>query len=453
MDRRDFLRLAGSAAGLAAVGVGASCGSGTKERATATTSPGPGGGERTLRVSQWGHYVPGFDDWFDNDFARRWGDEHDIEVIVDHVPFNEVTARADTEVSRGQGHDIFGFVWASSARFEDHTIDHREIVEEVQGKLGSMYPLVDRSIFNPRTKRYVGFAPYWVSNISNYRLDLWDALRTGHRPQTWDDVLWAAPRLKAMGHPLGLSLGQGDPDADEALMALMLAYGAGIQDEQGNLSIDQPATVEAVKLMTAIYQAGMTGDVLSWDGASNNRYLASGTGSMVINPISAIRAIEKQNPGLAPKVGLQSLPAGPNGNQSPYIVSTNVIWKFARNPEAAKQFLIDLALASRDLFVRSEFYNLPSFQGAVSDLHALLAADAALPRGKYALLADAHTWTTNLGHPGWSNAAAENVFEQSIVTKMFASAARGELTVEDAVKRAHAQAKPIFDEWRERGKI
>ena len=40
-----------------------------------------------------------------------------------------------------------------------------------------------------------------------------------------------------------------------------------------------------------------------------------------------------------------------------------------------------------------------------------------------------------------------------IVSKMFAAAARGELSAEDAVNRAHAQAKPIFDKWRERGKI
>ncbi|MGH9011288.1 MAG: hypothetical protein ACRDYF_15805, partial [Acidimicrobiia bacterium] len=160
MDRRAFLRLAGSAAGLAAVGVGAGCGSGSKKRGTtATTTSGPGGGERTLRVAQWGHYVPGFDTWFDNEFARRWGEEHDVDVIVDHVPFNEVTARADTEVARGHGHDIFGFVWASSALFEDQTIDHREIVDEVQAKLGSMHPLVERSVLNPKTKRYVGFSP------------------------------------------------------------------------------------------------------------------------------------------------------------------------------------------------------------------------------------------------------------------------------------------------------
>jgi multiple sugar transport system substrate-binding protein len=455
LDRRQFLRLTGGAAAVAAAGVLGACGSGSKKQpsAAATKTSGPGGGERTLRVSQWAHFVPGFDDWFDNEFARRWGEEHDIEVIVDHVPFNEATARADTEAARGEGHDVFGFVWASSARFEDQTLDHGEIVEEVRAKLGSMHPLVEQSIFNPKTKRYVGVSPYWVPNVSTYRRDVWEALGSEQGPKTYDDLLRAGPRLKTLGHPLGLSLGEGDPDADEALMALMFAYGAFIQDEEANLTIDGPATVEAVKMMTAIYRSGLTAEVLAWDGASNNRYLASGTGSLIINPISAIRAIEKQDPELAAKVGLAPLPAGPAGNQAPYIVSTNVVWKFARNPEAAKQFLVDLALASRELLVRSEFYNLPSFPASIPDLPAVLAGDTAKPAGKYSFLADAQSWTTNLGHPGPANAAAEEVFEQAIVVRMFAAAARGELSAEEAVKRAHAQAVPIFDKWRERGKI
>ena len=36
---------------------------------------------------------------------------------------------------------------------------------------------------------------------------------------------------------------------------------------------------------------------------------------------------------------------------------------------------------------------------------------------------------------------------------MFAAAARGEMTAEEAVEAAEAQIKPIFDKWRERGKI
>lgn len=97
----------------------------------------------------------------------------------------------------------------------------------------------------------------------------------------------------------------------------------------------------------------MTEDVLNWDITSNNRYLISGRGSMIVNAVAAIRALEAQDPALAAKVELLPAPAGPAGTASPYIVSVYVIWKFAENQEAAKRFLVDVALASREPFLRS----------------------------------------------------------------------------------------------------
>jgi hypothetical protein len=36
---------------------------------------------------------------------------------------------------------------------------------------------------------------------------------------------------------------------------------------------------------------------------------------------------------------------------------------------------------------------------------------------------------------------------------MFTAAARGEMSPEEAVKTAEAKIKPIYDRWREQGKI
>ena len=76
-----------------------------------------------------------------------------------------------------------------------------------------------------------------------------------------------------------------------------------------------------------------------------------------------------------------------------------------------------------------------------------------VPTGKYGLFAEAGAWTANPGRPGFDNAAVAEVHNEYIIAQMFAAAAGGELSAEEAVKRAHAQAAPIFDKWRERGKI
>jgi multiple sugar transport system substrate-binding protein len=197
--------------------------------------------------------------------------------------------------------------------------------------------------------------------------------------------------------------------------------------------------------------------VFVWDCYSNNRLLASGKGSLILNAVSAIRAVESQNPALAADIALAPRPtagAGAGGPRAIYVVGVNVIWKFSKNQDLARQFLVDLALDQRETFQRSLSYNLPPYEHAVPDLTALLGKDdRAQPPDKYGVLADATSWSTNIGHPGHANAAAMDVFNQFLVPKMFAAAAKGEMTAEEAVKAAEAQMKPIFDGWRERGKI
>jgi multiple sugar transport system substrate-binding protein len=245
-----------------------------------------------------------------------------------------------------------------------------------------------------------------------------------------------------------------DSESNLTLMGLMHDFGASIQDENANVVINSPATVEAVKIGAAIFRSAMNDEVLGWDITSNNRYLISGRGSLILNSIAAIRAIESQDRGLAAKIELLPVPRGPAGRLSPYLVGVYIIWKFSQNQEAAKQFLVDLATDYREPFIQSQYVQLPSFQRAVSDFGDLVANDArAEPPGKYGLLADAAGWTTNVGHPGHSNAATDEVVRTSLISRVFAAAARGEMSAEEAVRAAEAKVKPIFDKWREQGKI
>ena len=457
MDRRGFLRLAGGAAGLAAVGFGSGCGgSESRERGTTgTTVSGPGGGDRTLRIAQWSATASGittYDDWFDNQYTQRWGETHDVRVVVEHFRVAELSARAEADVAAQGGHDIFGFT-SPPANFEDHVLDHREIVEEAEAKLGKATALAERSVRNPVTGKYFGFPEFWTALPVHYRTDLWDTAASGGRPTTWDDVLRTAPRLRAAGHPVGLGLSE-DHESTWSLLGLMHAYGSSIQDEGGNLAIKAPATVEAVKVAANLFRGGMNDEVFGWDAVANNRLLASGKGSLIVNGISALRLIEEQDPDLASKIGLGPMLGGPAGARSPYLIGVYVVWKFTSSADLARRFLVDLALNYRDAFVQSQFYKIPAFPGAVQNLSELVTSDTrAQPPGKYGLLAQASEWSTNLGHPGYANGAVEEVFNRHLIPRMFATAARGMKTAEEAVNLAAAEAAPIFDKWRERGKI
>jgi multiple sugar transport system substrate-binding protein len=45
------------------------------------------------------------------------------------------------------------------------------------------------------------------------------------------------------------------------------------------------------------------------------------------------------------------------------------------------------------------------------------------------------------------------VFGTFVIPNMFASAARGDASPKEAVARAEAQIKPIFEKWRKRGLV
>jgi multiple sugar transport system substrate-binding protein len=440
--RRGFLRLA---AGAAAVAVGPGCGSGSdKPKATSTgKASGPAGGRRTLRIVLLSHFVPAHDAWFDKEYVARWGEEHDVSVLVDHIPFNEVSSRADAEVAARGPHDIFGFV-DSPAIYEDETIDHRDVFEEISGRFGRAIPLVERCVVNPKTGKVWGCPHYWVANVAHYRIDLWNKMGAGSAPRTWQDLIQAAPRLKGLGYPLGIGFAQ-EGDSNYSLISLLHANGAFLQDEGGTLTINRPATVEAVKIGTDLFKAGLSDDVFAWDASSNNRSLLDGRASLIFNAVSAIRAMEIEKPDLAADVALAPMPTIPGRGpaRAVYIVGVNVIWRFSENQDLAKQFLVDLAATQRDAFVRSGFYNLPPFEGAAAELAEFVARDAApQPPAKYALLADAASWSTNIGHPGPANAACMEVFHRFLVPKMFADVARGEMSAEDGVRLAEAQIQP-----------
>ncbi|MGH9168499.1 MAG: carbohydrate ABC transporter substrate-binding protein, partial [Acidimicrobiia bacterium] len=181
----------------------------------------------------------------------------------------------------------------------------------------------------------------------------------------------------------------------------------------------------------------------------------SRVGSVALNSLSILRAVERDNPELARNLFVAPIPQGPGGRLAPaHVVHTYVIWRFATNPEAAQRFLADLAAGYQEAFEASGFYNFPSFPGAVFDLERLLSDDpASNPSDKLIVLADAESWSTNAGHPGHTNAAVEEVLNGFIIPQMFARAARGEMSPPEAVRWAEEQISPIYGKWREAGKV
>jgi multiple sugar transport system substrate-binding protein len=397
----------------------------------------------TLRICQWTHPVPEFDDWFDRKFAREWGERNGAQVVVEHVAANDLRSRAAMDVAARRGHDLFAFL-DPPASLQAHALPLDDVVTECEQRFGKLAPPLSRATYDPRTRHHFALAGSWTPAPLHYRTDWWED--AGVRPDTWDQLREGARKIKLRhGVPAGLGLAP-EADSNALLRGLLWAHGASEQDETGQLRINSRETVEAVKLMTAIFRDAMTADVFTWDPSSNNRQYVSGRTSIIQNAVSALRTAERQNPDVARKTTLAPAPAGPRARLGcVHLVHCYVVWKFSEQRELAKRFLLDLVAAGPEALRASEFYELPAFPRAVPDLKARLGAEK-----PYQLLADAAQWSAAAGHPGPASGAIDEALHRHVIPLMFARAVRGEQTAEASVRQAEAEMKQLFSRWAER---
>src|SRR5262245_10665539 len=405
--------------------------------------------QKTLKILQWNHFVPGYDKWFNETYVKAWGEKNNTNVMVDNIGLAGLNSRAAAEVSAQKGHDLFMFLWPPPVH-EDQVIDHKEIYEECEKKYGKPIDLAIKSTFNPKTKKYHGFSDSYVPDPVNYRKDLWDEI--GMKPDSWDDIRVGGAKIKQKtGIPVGIGLSS-EIDTAMAMRALLYSFGGSEQDANGKLILNSTNTVEAVKFVTAMYKECMTPEVLAWDASSNNRAMLAGKISVALNAISITRSAENDKMPISDKILLAKAAKGPTRRMGlEHVMSVYVIWKFADNVDGAKKFLVDYIGNFNQAFAKSEFYNFPTFRKQVPDLAQQLAKDAkGQPPDKYAVLSDSFDWATNVGFPGYSSAAIDDGYSTWVLNTMFAQAATGALSPEAAVKEAEEKYKKIWEKWAER---
>jgi multiple sugar transport system substrate-binding protein len=426
-----------------------------------------------LKILQWSHFVPAYDKWFDP-WAKEWGQKKGIEVTVDHVSFADVVPRATAEVAAQAGHDIHMFLGLASA-FEEHVIDLADVVATLEKKHGKQVELARRSTYNPFTKKQLALSDMWVPDPGNYHKKVWTEIGVPNGPSTYEDLVKAAPEIKKkfpqLQIPIGIGLSQ-DIDSNMAVRNILWCHGGSIQDKDGNVVLNSPETLKALEYTKRLYQVGMTQAVLSWNAASNNQAFNAEETSYILNSISAYRTAQDNKLPVIPNYYFVPALKGPTGTQlsSEHVMSGYVIWKFSKNQDAAKEFLVALVDASREGTMASKLYNFPSFFGAAAEANTPMnrKADAGMawvaaqckkdpfgsePVDKLAVLADSIHWSTNLGYPGYGHPAEGEIFDTYVLTDMFAKASTGALSPKDAMTEASTRAKEIFAKWRKKGMV
>src|SRR5262249_19253515 len=154
-----------------------------------------------------------------------------------------------------------------------------------------------RTTYNPKTNKHFAFFTAFIPAVISYRKGMWDGV--GAKPDSWADVLAGGRRIKLLNRkPVGFSLAP-ETNSGWTMRSIMYSFGASEQDTDGNPSLKSKETLDALRYVKTLYDQAMTKDVLSWDAASNNRFMLNDEGCLTLDTISIPRASEEMHLAIA----------------------------------------------------------------------------------------------------------------------------------------------------------
>ncbi|MGY3603267.1 MULTISPECIES: ABC transporter substrate-binding protein [unclassified Bradyrhizobium] len=391
-----------------------------------------------LSMGFWDHWVPGANKTL-TDLVNEWAAKEKVEAQIDYITSqgNKILLTVSAEAQAKSGHDILVMAtWLPHA--------NAELLEPVND---IMAPIIQQNGAVNYTVEYLGQAggkwlavPSCVGSqikgpcsridlMKKYaNIDVQEMYPAGSPPKadnwTMDTFLRAAEACQKGGFPFGIGVGE-TADSTDTAGAIFQSFGAELVDAKGNLTVRTDAVRQALDFYKKLI-AFLPSDVAAWDDASNNKWLISGRGALIMNPPSAWAVAKRDAPQVAQQCWTHGFPAGPRGRFAPYVPFFWAIWQFSRNKAAAKSLLAHLSQPSsiEKLVVASGGYDLPAYQNLTT---LEVWAEAEPPKGTL------YHYPNPYNHQKLSVAAspappkvAQQIYSQATLTKMCLRHSQGE---------------------------
>src|ERR1700754_2444405 len=271
-----------------------------------------------LTMGFWDHWVPGANA-ASTELINAWAAKEKVEVSIDYIPSqgnkNLLTIAAEAQAK--SGHDILAMpTWWPHAQAE-----LLEPMNDIMGDIIKQNGEVNGTVkyLGQAGGKWLGVPASVGSQIKGpcSRIDLMkqhagidvQAMYPNGAPPkadnwTLETFLKAAEACQKGGVPFGIGLGETTDNVDTA-GAFFQAFGAALVDEKGNLTVKTDAVRQALEFYKKLV-AFLPPDVGAWDDASNNKWLVSGKGALIMNPPSAWAVAKRDAPQIAEK------PCGPS---------------------------------------------------------------------------------------------------------------------------------------------
>src|SRR6516225_1390817 len=261
-----------------------------------------------LTLGLWDHWVPGANS-ATTALVNEWAEKEKVDVAVDYIPSqgNKLMITITAEAQAGSGHDILAM---PSWQPADHA-RNLEPIDEIMAQL-----IEENGAVNPTVEYLAKPSGKWLAVPATVgsqikgpcsRIDLMkqhagidvQAMYPAGAPpkaENWtlDTFMTAAAACHKAGFPFGIGLGTTADSVDSA-GAIFQSFGAMLVDAKGNIMVKSEPVRQALDSYARLARF-LPPDAPAWDDASNNKWLISGRGALILNPPSAWAVAKRDAP-------------------------------------------------------------------------------------------------------------------------------------------------------------
>ena len=391
-----------------------------------------------LSLGLWDHWVPGANKTSEA-LIKEWAAKEKVDVTIDYITSqgNKLLLTTAAESQAKSGHDVLAFSTWLPARYADQLVSMNDIMEplikengavngtvEYLGKVGGKWLAVPATIGS----QIKGPCSRIDMLKQHAGIDIQAMYPAGGPPKaenwTLDTFMKAAEACHKAGATFGIGLGNTSDSVDTA-GAIFHSFGAQLVNAKGDITVKSDNVRKALDYYKRL-MSFLPDDAPAWDDASNNKWLVSGKGALIMNPPSAWAVAKRDAPKVAEQCWTHGFPAGPAGRFGPFLPFFWGTWNFSKNQSAAKSLMVFLSQksAAEQMVAASGGYDLPAFANFTT---FKTWAEEGPPTGTL------YHYPNPFNHQTLSIAAApaphkiaEQIYTQAIQTQMVVRFAKGE---------------------------
>jgi len=217
--------------------------------------------------------------------TKKFAEATGTQVRVDFSGWEDLRPQTAVTANTGAGPDLV-VGWTDDPHlYADKLLDLTDVAEYLGKKYGGWYPLAERYGKKFGTNQWLAIPMGASGGPALYRESWIKEVGFDSFPDKTDGLLDLCRKMKKSGHPAGYALGHAVGDANAYCHWLVWSHGGAMTDEQGHVTINSKATIEALKYGKALYETFIPG-TNSWLDPSNNKAMLAGEIGVTQNGVS-----------------------------------------------------------------------------------------------------------------------------------------------------------------------